>query len=156
LSTDAVVHGKTYEEIAISQFENKTGLKVKSCGLFINENFPFLAATPDGIVGKDEIIEVKCPFVGRDCEIKPGKNFSFLHYTADQKVSLKSNHNYMYQVQGQLGISKKKFCYFVVYTFKDLFVEKVAFDEFFFTNEILPKTHNFYENFYRPHIASKL
>ncbi len=89
-------------------------------------------------------------------ELKTGKNFSFLHYTADHKVSLKPNHNYMYQIQGQLAISKKKICYFVVYTFKDLFIEKVAIDEFFFTNEILPKTKNFYENFYRPHVASKL
>ena len=156
MSNDAVVHGKTYEKIAISRFENKTGLKVQSCGLFIHENFPFLAATPDGIVGEDEIVEVKCPFAGRDCEIKPGKNFAFLNYTSDQKVTLKSNHNYMYQIQGQLAISKKKNCYFVVYTFKDLFIEKVAYDEYFFRNEILPKTKNFYENFYRPLIASKL
>jgi hypothetical protein len=62
----------------------------------------------------------------------------------------------MYQIQGQLAISRKMSCYFVVFTFKELFVEKIIFDETFFRTNILPKTKEFYEKFYRPLIASKL
>ena len=34
----------------------------------------------------------------------------------------------MFQVQGQLHITKRKFCYFVVYTPKDLFYEVTEYD----------------------------
>lgn len=54
-------HGLQYEGIAIAKFETTMGLKVDKCGLFIHERLPFLAASPDGLIGKDGIIEVKCP-----------------------------------------------------------------------------------------------
>ena len=156
LSTEAIVHGKTYETVAISKFEELHNLKVLPCGLFIHEEYPFLAATPDGLAGASETVEVKCPYVGRNSEIKATNEFPFLFINDQNELHLKSNHNYMYQIQGQLAISKKTSCYFVVFTFKELFVEKIAYDKTFFTNHILPKTEIFYENFYKPVIASKL
>jgi hypothetical protein len=156
LSTEAIVHGKTYEKVAISKFEELHHLKVLPCGLFIHEEYPFLAATPDGLVGASEIVEVKCPYVGRNSEIKANKEFPFLFLNEQNELHLKRNHYYMYQIQGQLKISKKTSCFFVVFTFKEIFVEKIAYDETFFLNHILPKTKNFYENYYKPLIASKL
>jgi hypothetical protein len=156
LSCDAIVHGKTYEKIAISKFEDLHKVNVLPCGLFIHEEFPFLAATPDGLVGTSKIVEVKCPYAGRNSEMKANNEFPFLFMTEQNELHLKHNHNYMHQIQGQLAISKKKSCFFIVYTFKELFVEKIAYDETFFLQHILPKTKNFYENFYKPVIASKL
>ncbi len=77
LSSDAIVHGKTYEKVAISKFEESFNVKVSQSGLFINQDFPFLAATPDGLVGASDIIEVKCPYRGRNSEIKPSEDFHF-------------------------------------------------------------------------------
>ena len=51
------------EENAVKKFEEKTGKKVKKCGLFVSVENPHLAATPDGIVEtEDAIIEVKLFF----------------------------------------------------------------------------------------------
>ena len=34
---------------------------VEPCGLFVDTSKPFLAASPDGVVGQDAVVEVKCP-----------------------------------------------------------------------------------------------
>jgi hypothetical protein len=39
---------------------------IKDCGLFISEHHPFLAASPDGVIGDDGLIEIKCPYTARD------------------------------------------------------------------------------------------
>jgi hypothetical protein len=42
----------------------------------------------------------------------------------NNRLKLKINDNYMYQVQGQLNISKKEWCYFVVWTKKGIYGTK--------------------------------
>ena len=64
LSTQPILHGKIYENVAIEQFEKETGHKVEKCGLFVDEQHPYLAASPDGLVGKEFVVEVKCPYNG--------------------------------------------------------------------------------------------
>lgn len=34
------------EKIAKSKFEEHTGIKVRDCGLFIDQEYPYLAASP--------------------------------------------------------------------------------------------------------------
>ena len=34
---------------------------VEPCGLFVDTRKPFLAASPDGLVGRQAVVEVKCP-----------------------------------------------------------------------------------------------
>jgi len=48
----AMEHGKLMEPLAKISFENLTNHKVQNCGLFVDEDIPYLAATP----GKYEII----------------------------------------------------------------------------------------------------
>lgn len=43
----------------------------------------------------------------------------------------KKNHSFYYQVQGQMGVSGRKWCGFVVWTLKGMSVEKIMFDEAF-------------------------
>lgn len=57
----AMRYGRDNEANAIEQFQEKTGLRVKKCGLFIDKDVPYLGATPDGLIGTQGIIEVKCP-----------------------------------------------------------------------------------------------
>lgn len=124
-----LLHGENYESKAIKAFEVKTGLKTKKCGLFVCQEIPCLGASPDAVIDDNEIVEVKCPYSGRDQDIKPGACFKFLKYGDDNKMVLKENHNYYFQIQGQLFISKRKYCHFVVYTFRDLFVKKIEIDK---------------------------
>lgn len=136
---EAIFHGKVYESKAISSFETYTGLKVKRCGLFVCVQKPYLGVSPDGLVSDDSVIEVKCPYTGRHEQITPGKHFSFLEFSADGEIVLKHNSKYYFQIQGQLYISKRKYCYFVVFTFKDLFVQKFELDQQYCEGSLLPK-----------------
>ena len=40
--------------------------KVEPCGLFVDVEKSFLAASPDGLVGEEAVVEVKCPLVCAD------------------------------------------------------------------------------------------
>lgn len=54
-------HGKFYEDNAIKKLEELYGIKVEKCGLFIDSETCYLGASPDGIVGDNAIVEIKCP-----------------------------------------------------------------------------------------------
>ncbi|CAC5399358.1 unnamed protein product [Mytilus coruscus] len=58
-------HGRKHESVAINRYMEDTGIVVKPCGLMVSLEFPHIASSPDGIVTKDLIIEVKCPYVNR-------------------------------------------------------------------------------------------
>ncbi|GFU83301.1 yqaJ domain-containing protein [Trichonephila clavipes] len=55
----------TNEEITRKQYEREYSTEVKTCGLFVDKDKPFLCATPDGLVGDDGLIEIKCPYSAR-------------------------------------------------------------------------------------------
>ncbi|XP_046557350.1 uncharacterized protein LOC124266602, partial [Haliotis rubra] len=80
LSCKPAIHGKQYEKKAISTFESVYNIKTKKAGLFVSSSEPFLGATPDAIIDEYSLVEVKCPYTGRNDYIKPGKNFPYLHY----------------------------------------------------------------------------
>jgi len=53
--------GKRLEEIAIEEFEKKTGKKVnKDLVIWYRDDDERIAISPDGFIGKKEAIEVKC------------------------------------------------------------------------------------------------
>jgi len=77
-----------------------------------------LAASPDGLIGDDSIIEIKCPISIKDLTPKDAyneKKLSFMEVQLDNLI-LKKTHIYYYQVQGQLRITNRTFCYFIVWT----------------------------------------
>jgi putative phage-type endonuclease len=155
LAVPSVVHGKQYESAAIRKFQEQHDVVVKPSGLHVMHELPFLGASPDGIVDDVSIVEVKCPYVGRDMDIKPGKEFPFLQYSADGDIVLNKTSNYYCQVQGQMYISRRQQCYFVVYTHKDLFVSVISLDREFFEGSMLPKLELFFTKYLRPYIAGR-
>ncbi len=122
----------------------------------LNHTCEFLGASPDGLVGDDALVEVKCPYRGRHKKIEPNEDFQFLKTAENGERMLKRNHNYFYQVMGQLAISQRKTCYFVVYTFEDMFIEKIEYDSKLFLIHMLPTLQSFYYDVYRPFVAKTL
>ncbi|XP_025194234.1 uncharacterized protein LOC112593869, partial [Melanaphis sacchari] len=59
-------YGKDMEIAARKKAEETMNFTVKPCGLFIDTEFPYLAASPDGLIGEDSVIEIKCPFSARN------------------------------------------------------------------------------------------
>ena len=154
----AIKHGQIYEAAALEKFAEVTGKRVLKSGFCIDPQYPFLGASPDAFVeGEDAVIEIKCPYNGRNSQISADtlKHFSFLE-EVDNTLRLKRNNKYFYQIVGQMKLSKRSYGYFVVYTFKDLHYEKITLDEDFFMNTMLPKLREFYDNEYCPYITSLL
>lgn len=129
VSGAAVEHGIKFEQVAVACFESQCGLKTSAAGLFINLEVPYFAASPDRIIDDNQLVEVKCPFSARDQMITPS-TVPYLEM-CDQVLSLKKNHDYFYQIQGQLLCANRNVCHFVVYTFKDMKVIKIARDDVF-------------------------
>jgi hypothetical protein len=107
-------------EYCQSLFQDHTDGKVRKCGLFIHEQLPYLAASPDGLLecnccGKVPI-EIKCPYSLRDI-VEEGQlsEASFLE-SNHGRFSLKENHKYFAQVQCQIAVLKSQFAFFVVWT----------------------------------------
>ena len=155
LKNDAVIHGIMQEENAAKKFTQITGLGVTPCGLFIDADISYLAGSPDGLVGQDSLIEIKSPYVQRNNKIDNPYYFSFLE-KINGGLQLKRNHDFFYQIQGQLHICKKKVCYFVVYTFVDIHIEKIEADSHFFAENMLPQLSSFWETHYLPCIMQNV
>ena len=90
--------------------------------------WPFLGASPDGVIDDCTIIEIKCPYRSRDYAITP-QTVPYLSKDPETGVwSLKSSHSYYYQVQGQLLLTGRTTCIFIVYTSKDMVTCAISAD----------------------------
>lgn len=57
----AMENGRQREPIARAEYEVLTGLEVQQVGLVYHPVIPRAAASPDGFVGPDGLLEIKCP-----------------------------------------------------------------------------------------------
>lgn len=83
----ATQHGSFHEEGARVEFEMETGLTVDKCGFFEWEDW--LGASPDGLIGTDELWECKSPYGIRNDEEPIFKTVEQLpHYHAQMQVQM--------------------------------------------------------------------
>ena len=81
-NTDAIKRGRDHQDALksfnIQEAMNHTDYKITRCGLFVDNNKPYIAASPDGMFSckchKGYVIEIKCPFKLRDQFTKEGIN----------------------------------------------------------------------------------
>ena len=105
LNTKEVKWGEQYEDEARTVYECITGNQVDLCG-FIPYN-DYFGGSPDGLVGSDGMIEIKCPYEGR----------IFVKYLLLEKPDdlKKLKRVYYTQIQGNLLATGRKWCDFVAY-----------------------------------------
>lgn len=101
VSSQSMNHGNDFEGEAILKYSERTGNKVVYSQEFIGLD-EWIGGTPDGFVGEDGLIEVKCPWNGGN----------HLQSLLEQKIY---NPEYIYQIQGYLWITDRKWCDFVTY-----------------------------------------
>ena len=94
-------------------------------GLWLNTDYPHLGATPDALVScsccGEGLLEVKCPYKYKVADPATVKDKNFcLQPNGKGKLQLQKDHNYYYQVQGQLVVCKKPYCDFVCWTTKGI------------------------------------
>lgn len=101
ISSKEMQHGNDYEGQAILKYQEVSGHTVDYTQKFI-EFDDFVGGTPDGLIGDDGIIEVKCPYNG-------GNHLKSL------LTNEVYNKDYLYQIQGYLWVTGRKWCDFVTY-----------------------------------------
>lgn len=132
----ALQYGRLNEPEAIRQYEKEKNVKVTPCGLFVDLHLGFLAATPDGLIEPNGIIEVKCPIsiskLGIKSAVENKKSFYLKFDENSQQIYLNKTHDYYYQIQGQLHISNREFCDFLVWTPNEIHIERIQRDDIYF------------------------
>jgi hypothetical protein len=123
-------------------------VEVKRKGLAVSPNFPFLGASVDGIVNCNEcgigVVEIKCPYKWRNtAPVDCAADSDFCCSLVNGEVSLKANHNYLYQVMGQMAVMNLKWADFVVWTKKGIHVQRINFSPQVW-EYMLRKLHAFY------------
>lgn len=94
----AMQHGIDNEEAARLAYEARTGSFVVEAGLYRHPAIDGTHASPDGLVGEDGLVEIKCPSSGTHIDtIKSGK------------IPTK----YLYQMQWQMRCTDRQWCDFV-------------------------------------------
>jgi hypothetical protein len=155
----AMVWGQNKEQVAIQDLETKINVKVIKCGFFVDPVHYFLGASPDGIIGEDTLVEVKCPSASRNyssiIEAVTNKKCVHLQNLAGN-LSLKKTHSYFYQIQGQLHIANKSKCYFVTWIPNDIHIEVIRRDETFWVTKMETFLIEFYKTNMLPLIVNDL
>lgn len=142
-SSKATNYGSSFEKEALNDFmleksSHHINFQVKNCGLILSNDYPGLGASPDGLVScdchEDAVLEIKCPYTWKDesdLSILLNMKAPFLICDEQNEITLNPKHQYFYQVQMQMYLSKRKLAYFVVWT-KQKFLEiKVEADSGF-------------------------
>ena len=101
VSSQAMEWGLDNEPEAIREYERASSQKVESCVHRFFEYGEWAGGTPDGLVGTDGIIEVKCPF-------NPANHIETL-------LSEQIPSKYYAQVQGNMMVTNRKWCDFISY-----------------------------------------
>lgn len=151
--------GKENESVAIQIYKGlaeRRHVRVHECGLYISPEEPILAATPDRVcydstdVSSWGVIEVKCPYSARDKSLtEAAKSEKFMSRLHDGALKLKHDHEYYYQVQGQMAITGAQWCDFVIYTKAGIAIERIPFDPQFWVLAAC-RLHDFFYSYFLP------
>lgn len=96
----AMQWGTDTEPKARENYSMLNGVTIKECGYIQHPIIKDSGASPDGLIGKDGLIEIKCPQTATHLEALLGEPI-------DKK--------YLYQMQWQMSCTDRKWCDFVSY-----------------------------------------
>ena len=103
-----------------------------------------LGASPDGLEGRNALLEVKCPFTQRDCTKEEAVSSDDIQKNAEGHYELKKNRS--------TGIKCREICSFIVWTTKETLILKIEKDsawadnfrclQDFYTRHVIPEFTN--------------
>ena len=117
-------HEKLAQEIYYNTSKSKhNNLCLTESGLVISSKWPFVGASPDGVVnctccGRG-VLEIKCPYCHRENDLwtAAAQDSQFCLKASHGELHLDHNHAYYYQVQTQLFVCDVQYADFCVCTF---------------------------------------
>lgn len=136
------------EQYLKCQEKEHSELWCSASGLCVNPKHPHLGATPDGVVnckccGKG-ILEIKCPFKHKNKHPHDVTDCMYCLQPDKGEMHLKHNHEYYYQVQGQIAVCEANYCDFVCWTPEGIHIERILPDPVLFGEVIKPALDNFF------------
>ena len=147
-TSTACQYGCKHEDTARQAYLEKLKIKhenflVIQCGLILDPEFPFMGATPDGLVNckccSSGVLEIKCPFSCKHKGFKTvaSENPSFFLVDDNGSLKLKEDHKYYYQIQLQMKLCRVHYCDFVAWRENDeIFYQRIYLDSDFIDNAI--------------------
>ena len=127
----ATSYGTYNEPNALADYELQFDTKVIETGFHTFEEW--LGASPDGLIGDNGLIEIKCPYGQRD---KNPPEFKSIDYQT----------HYWLQIQIQLFVTGRQWCHFYQWSAHGYKLEEVAFNDLAI-EEYLPKLKDFYNEY---------
>ena len=151
-------YGQSMEPHAIQKFISESkrlhkSFNVSESGLVFMEENPFIRTSPGSNVdcsccGRG-LLEVT---IKREKREKPShENLSFLILGENGKVTLKQNNPFFYQVQGQMGVTRKNHCDFFVYTHFGIHQQRITLNSEIWKN-IFQTLQQFWYKYLAPEI----
>ena len=142
--------------------ENHKHFSVSQSGLVLHPDFPYLGASPDGIVKCDcccssGVLEIKGSFRCKSRSLieasKEGNQFC-LQLNKNGCFELDMQHAYFYQVQAQMKLTGADYCDFVVWSPNEFIVLRISPDAEFIAQAI-DKVTNFFKLGVLPELVVK-
>ena len=136
--------------------DEHTDFCVKDTGLHIDHEAPYLGASPDGLVDckchGQGLLEIKCPSKHRS---------NLKNYFKDKKCpieetaqKMKPTHEYYYQVQMQMMVTKRDYCDFFVWSKNENLLVRVSRDKDLIAN-LRKKYQDVFENVILPELVTR-
>ncbi|KAJ8669179.1 hypothetical protein QAD02_000438 [Eretmocerus hayati] len=155
-STDAMKHGLREEEATRKAVERELNVTIHPSGLHIDPNDPIFACTPDGKIGDDGLVEYKNAYTLQNETPEDAMKLApHLRFIDPKTNKVKKTHGWFYQVQGQLHITGRQYCYLVLRTQKGIRYERIEKDDQFWKENMEPHLTKFYYECVVPEIAER-
>jgi hypothetical protein len=150
----SITYGVQHEKDGIDYLRKSKGITVEATGLHLAK-CGYLGGSPDGLVGVNKLIEVKCPFSLREKSFEDALKHPncCLYRNGTGDLELKRAHNYYHQVQGCLHLTGRESCHFVYWT--QLWQANVEVKRDMQWEQNIDLLHKFYKDIYLPFLIAK-
>lgn len=128
IDSQSLTWGKEVEAYAREAYELATGDIVREAGFALHPAYPFIGASPDGLIGEDGGYESKCP---KDPQVHI---LTMLEGMPEEHIA---------QVQGGMMVTGRKWWSFVSYDPRQsepfrLYIQRIPRDDAYINNVLLP------------------
>lgn len=147
-NTAELRHQGIYENKALRDFTDKHGSSyISECGIFIDMDHCFLAATPFRLFGDNGIVFIKCPVSAFKLKIQEAIEKKLIPYWKQVKgvMTVNKSSAWYIEIQAELHIACKSFAFLVIWVESDIKIETVYRDDDFWVNIMENPLVSFYE-----------
>ena len=151
-----ISYGVEEEKVVKQKLSKKFKNQLINCGLIIDQHHAMSACSPDALIGEDGLLEIKCTYGAANMTaqqaIKTDKNTRAMFDTKNIN-KINKEHEVYYQIQGQLHITGRNYCMFVIHTPHSRKLTRVNVDHDFLKTKMESQLIRFYMNCLLPELV---